>query len=224
MRCSKDVTDQTGLNMSVCPILKSKRQDHISHPRTASVLAGDFSSIFANLPANPGRYTNSAFSLHCHVSVIEYNGESKFVCRPPFLKILEIWCQQEILSVPRVQRPVVIVPILISPGPASHSDTCTILMLEQFRVRISACVTPLHGPAPLYSPFIGIASEPPLRCSSCQLSLKLHPPHLPRLCAQLEFLHPQLPLVHDQLLNLPNCDPKLRVVLVEQLIVLPLSH
>jgi len=188
--------------MSVCPILKSKRQDHISHPRTASVLAGDFSSIFANLPANPGRYTNSAFSLHCHVSVIEYNGESKFVCRPPFLKILEIWCQQEILSVPRVQRPVVIVPILI----------------------ISACVTPLHGPAPLYSPFIGIASEPPLRCSSCQLSLKLHPPHLPRLCAQLEFLHPQLPLVHDQLLNLPNCDPKLRVVLVEQLIVLPLSH
>jgi hypothetical protein len=30
-------------------------------------------SIFADLPAYPGRYTNSAFSIHCHVTVINNN-------------------------------------------------------------------------------------------------------------------------------------------------------
>jgi hypothetical protein len=39
-----------------------------SKARSSSFLAGDFSRIFADLPAYPGRYTNSAFSIHCHVT------------------------------------------------------------------------------------------------------------------------------------------------------------
>jgi hypothetical protein len=38
---------------------------------------GDVSSILAHLPAYPGRYTNCAFSLHCHVTQC-----LKLTCRP----------------------------------------------------------------------------------------------------------------------------------------------
>jgi hypothetical protein len=41
------------------------------------IMDGDFSSILAHLPAYPGRYTNSAFSLHCHVTQC-----LKLTCRP----------------------------------------------------------------------------------------------------------------------------------------------